>query len=80
MLMGISKTEPFPQFEEYRYQSARMIKTAPQTYLIIGTYYQEVNQKESPYHTGVYTLVYKDGSMDIPTFTIIDLCRLILSN
>lgn len=65
---NIKKTEPFPQFEEYRYQSARMIKTAPQTYLIIGTYYQEVNQKESPYHTGVYTLVYKDGSMGYPNF------------
>lgn len=65
---NIKKTEPFPQFEEYRYQSARMIKTAPRTYLIVGTYYQEVDQKASPYHSGVYTLVYKNGSMGYPNF------------
>lgn len=59
---------PFPQYEQYQYKSARLAKTGPGSYLIIGTYNNQTDKKPSNLHSGVYTIVYENSKINYPNF------------
>lgn len=58
----------FPQYKDYSYKSARLVKTDTASYLIIGTYSNESEKKNGNIHTGVYTVTYKNGIFGYPNF------------
>lgn len=63
-----SKEYIFPLYNLYSYKSARMVKIDTNSYLIIGTYSNESEKKNSNIHTGVYSLTFKNGIFGYPNF------------